>query len=132
MNIKIFIIGDEYVDWVGIDGYNHGTTYSWSTWQSAAEIFGPTYDVITSITNKPIMIGEMGCAEAGGNKSQWLYQVFFSIFIEKEFIFFVFRPIMKIFQIEHLVFRQLFILIKIKQLIGELILLLLLHPLINQ
>lgn len=68
--------GDAYVDWVALDGYNWGTTESWSSWTSLANVFGPSYDALTRMTNKPIMIAEVGSAEAGGNKAAWIRQGF--------------------------------------------------------
>ena len=68
--------GDAYVDWVALDGYNWGTTQSWSKWTSFANVFGPSYDLLTRMTNKPVMIAEVGSAEAGGNKAAWIRQGF--------------------------------------------------------
>ncbi len=64
--------GDDYVDWVALDGYNWGTTRSHSDWTSLAKLFGPSYDVLTAMTDKPIMIAEMASAEAGGDKAAWI------------------------------------------------------------
>ena len=66
--------GDAYVDWVGIDGYNWGTSETWSRWQTFTEVFGPTYDELTALTNKPMMIAETASAEAGGDKAAWIRQ----------------------------------------------------------
>jgi len=65
--------GDEYVDWVGIDGYNFGTTYG-SGWRTITEIFGASYDALTAMTAKPLMIAEIGAAEQGGDKAAWIRQ----------------------------------------------------------
>lgn len=63
--------GDNVVDWIAIDGYN------WPDgWQTPEEIFGPTIDKIHTFTNKPIIIGETGCPEVGGNKRTWIQQFF--------------------------------------------------------
>lgn len=64
--------GDAYVDWIALDGYNFGTSYSWARWYSLAEVFGPSYKEITALTSKPLMIAEMGSSEAGGNKAAWI------------------------------------------------------------
>ncbi len=65
--------GDEYVDWIGIDGYNWGTTQDWSSWQSFKELFRDTArQMWRKYPNKPIMIAEVGCSEKGGNKAQWI------------------------------------------------------------
>jgi hypothetical protein len=62
--------GDRFVDCVGMDGYNWGTTRPWSRWQSFAEIFGPLYRDYAG--RKPLMICEVGSAEAGGDKAAWI------------------------------------------------------------
>ncbi|MDQ3990806.1 MAG: hypothetical protein M3245_00645, partial [Actinomycetota bacterium] len=61
--------GDAYVDWVGPDGYNWGTTRSWSSWRSFEVLFRKVYDDYAA--RKPIMIADVGSAEQGGSKSSW-------------------------------------------------------------
>ncbi len=64
--------GDDYVDYIAIDGYNWGTTQSWgSTWQTFDEIFAAPYEALCTI-DKPILITEVSCAEIGGNKAEWI------------------------------------------------------------
>lgn len=64
--------GDMSVDWVGLDGYNWGTTQSWSHWQSFSTIFTPSYNTLTTIApTKPLMIAEINSASAGGDKAAW-------------------------------------------------------------
>ncbi|MFA6001534.1 MAG: glycosyl hydrolase [Thermoleophilia bacterium] len=72
--------GDGYVDYVGLNGYNWGTTtkiagYS-SAWQSLSQVFGPSYDVAASGTGKPIMISETASTELGGSKANWITDAF--------------------------------------------------------
>jgi len=65
--------GDDYVDWIGIDGYNWGTTQSWSGWQSFKEMFrDQVREVSKKHPGKPVMIAEFGSAEEGGNKANWI------------------------------------------------------------
>ncbi|MDR0358369.1 MAG: hypothetical protein LBJ87_02745 [bacterium] len=65
--------GDGYTDWLGTDTYNFGTTQSWSTWRSATDTIGQGYDMIAALDpSKPIMIFEIGSAEQGGEKAQWV------------------------------------------------------------
>jgi len=66
--------GDAYVDWVGLDGYNWGPIDASRRWQRLADIFGPSYDALTKITNKPVMIAETASTEAGGDKAGWIRQ----------------------------------------------------------
>lgn len=65
--------GDNYVDWICMDGYNGGTALNWGGWQSFAQIFTATYNHLQQLTpSKPVMIGEFASAEAGGSKADWI------------------------------------------------------------
>lgn len=63
--------GDTYVDWIGFDGYNFGTSQSWSGWVGFFDIFSPLYNKFQSY-GKPIMIAEYASVENGGNKADWI------------------------------------------------------------
>lgn len=65
--------GDAYVDWICADGYNWGTSQTWSSWRTFSEVFGPVYSRLTTLApTKPFMIGEFASTEAGGNKAAWI------------------------------------------------------------
>lgn len=66
--------GKSYVDWVGADGYNWGTSQAGFVWQSFDEVFQDIYAKIAQ-TGKPVMIGEMASDEIGGSKAEWISQV---------------------------------------------------------
>lgn len=68
--------GDAYVDVVAVDGYNFGTSQPGKTWDSPQTIFDATFTEIRQFTNKPLWIGETGCAEQGGNKAAWIASLF--------------------------------------------------------
>jgi hypothetical protein len=63
---------DDYVDWLGMDGYNWGSGTPPKKWQTFAEVFGPTYARITKLSKKPLMIAEMAGATEGGSKAAWI------------------------------------------------------------
>jgi Glycosyl hydrolase family 26 len=63
--------GDDYVDLVGIDGYNWGTKASWG-WQDFYAIFQDGLCTLERSTSKPILIAEVGSSEAGGDKARWI------------------------------------------------------------
>lgn len=67
--------GDEYVDYVGLDGYNWGTENG-ETWQSAESVFGYSYQLVTQMSSKPVMITETSSSEAGGDKAAWIRNAF--------------------------------------------------------
>jgi hypothetical protein len=69
--------GDAYVDWVAIDGYNWGLGPSWDPggnhWTSFDTMFTSAYAQARAIApRRPVMIGEIGSSEDGGNKAQWI------------------------------------------------------------
>jgi hypothetical protein len=68
-NWRNYYPGDAYVDWVGIDGYNRGSTPNQS-WESFASIFDPVYADYAG--RKPIMIAETSSVDAGGDKGAWI------------------------------------------------------------
>ena len=69
--------GDEYVDWLCMDGYNWGTSQSWSNWQTFDEVYAPTYASLQQISpNKPIIIGEFASSDKGGDKAAWVTDAF--------------------------------------------------------
>lgn len=68
--------GDAYVDWLGMDGYNWGTSAPGKSWQTFAQVFGPTYTRITALSAKPLLIAETASAEAGGSKAAWIADAF--------------------------------------------------------
>lgn len=75
--LERYFPGADQVDWLGLDGYNWGTSQIWSHWQSFAELFGEAYQRLLALApEKPVMIAELGCAETGGDKAAWLRQAF--------------------------------------------------------
>jgi Glycosyl hydrolase family 26 len=67
--------GDAWVDEVALDGYNFASAHG-VPWISFASLFGPSYALITAISQKPVMIAETASAGAGGDKAAWMRQAF--------------------------------------------------------
>jgi len=68
--------GDNYVDWIGIDGYNWGTTQTWSQWQSFEVLFKEPVRILSKQhPTKPIMIAEFASSTEGGDKVAWLDEI---------------------------------------------------------
>jgi beta-mannanase len=71
--LRDYFPGEEEVDWLALDGYNWGSTRAWSRWQGFSEIFRKGYKQLIRLSlAKPVMIGELGCTEEGGDKSDWI------------------------------------------------------------
>ncbi|MDF2048434.1 glycosyl hydrolase [Arthrobacter sp. Cr_A7] len=64
--------GAGYVDIVALDGYNWGTSASWSGWISPQDLFAPGIAELRSLApGVPILIAETASSEAGGSKAAW-------------------------------------------------------------
>jgi hypothetical protein len=74
--------GDDYVNWFGMNGFNWGENIRWrscdcqSAWRTFHEIFDTTYQRLVALGDKPIMIGEVGSSEVGGDKAAWITEAF--------------------------------------------------------
>jgi hypothetical protein len=68
---KKFYPGNKWTDWVGLDGYNYAQVEKLS-WMSITDVFAKSYDRLTRLTNKPVMIAETATTEHGGNKAAWI------------------------------------------------------------
>jgi mannan endo-1,4-beta-mannosidase len=65
--------GDDYVDVLGIDGYNWGASHRSTRWITPEELFGDALHALRAVSpDKPILISEVGCAESGGCKADWI------------------------------------------------------------
>ena len=69
--IELYYPGDEFVQLLGLDGYNFGDSHSKShSWQSYDKVFEKSIAKM-SRANKPLILSEIGCAE-GPRKAQWI------------------------------------------------------------
>lgn len=68
--------GDEYVDVVGLTAYNTGTYYSDENWTEFAQLYDPIYAKATALYNQPMMITEFASSSVGGDKNQWISNMF--------------------------------------------------------
>jgi len=68
--------GSEYVDIIGLTGYNTGTYYEGEHWREFADIYDPLYTAYVQNFNLPFMITEFGSNSVGGDKGKWLKDMF--------------------------------------------------------
>jgi beta-mannanase len=66
--------GDEYVEYLGLDGYNWGAKYN--NWESFEEVFDSSYRSIVRLSRKPLLITEFAANERGGDKPAWVRHAF--------------------------------------------------------
>jgi Glycosyl hydrolase family 26 len=69
--IEPYFPGDAFVDYVGLDGYNWGST----RWQSFGQIFAEDYRRISELSERPFIIGETASAPGAG-KAEWIRNAF--------------------------------------------------------
>lgn len=67
--------GEAYVDVVGIDGYNWGSDGP-GGWRSFVDVFSEPYHRLTAISARPVWITETASASLGGDKAQWVRDMF--------------------------------------------------------
>lgn len=68
--ILAYYPGDAYVDWVGVSGFNWGTTGTATKWSEFEQIIAAAYAQLKTL-NKPIMVAETSSVSAGGDKTAW-------------------------------------------------------------
>ncbi|MBF8984063.1 hypothetical protein IZY60_10990 [Lutibacter sp. B2] len=73
----LYYPGDEYVDWVGLTGYNNGTSFKEDVWRDFKDIYYPLYaDYMKYYKDKPFLVTEFSCNETGGDKAKWIEEGF--------------------------------------------------------
>lgn len=74
-NLDEYYPGDDYVDWIGISGFNWGGLEPWQSWRNFNQIFAPTLRQVKKY-DKPIMLAEIGAIEnprgGGQTKAAWI------------------------------------------------------------
>jgi hypothetical protein len=79
-SIDAFFPGDDYADWVGMDGYNKMTN---GKWQTASDVFSASYAIETKISSRPLLIAEIGSVENPNDataKPNWITDTFLNVF----------------------------------------------------
>lgn len=71
--------GDEYVDIIGLTGYNTGTYYAGEKWREFGQIYDPLYRTYSSYFSHPFIITEFGSNSVGGDKAAWVKNMFTEI-----------------------------------------------------
>ena len=74
--------GDGYVDWVGLSGY-YRPPYKAENNATFGYTFDRSLNLLRQVSNKPIILAEVGASEVGGRKPEWV-RSFFSAFARPE------------------------------------------------
>jgi len=78
-----FFPGDDYADWVSLDGYN---TLGRGQWRTFEDVFGGPYAVLEKISRRGVMICEIGCVEDPKDpnaKAKWVKETFLDVIPKK-------------------------------------------------
>ncbi len=67
--------GDAYVDWVGVSGYQR-PPYKTDNTNTFSYTYDRTLNQLRAITDKKIILAEVGASEIGGNKPAWVTSFF--------------------------------------------------------
>lgn len=80
-NEMMYYPGDKYVDIVGMTAYNTGTYYesTGEKWKEFDELYEGLYYEYCAKFEQPLMITEFSSASMGGDKNQWVINMFNSI-----------------------------------------------------
>ncbi len=73
--------GDAYVDWTALDGFNWGERHGSPGWQTFNQVFHKTYRrIVTKVApDKPLMLAEVASTDKGGNKPEWIKDMYAKI-----------------------------------------------------
>lgn len=74
--MEMYYPGNDYVDIIGLTGYNTGTYYNGETWRSFDEIYSSMYQKYQNMFSQPLMITEFGSSSIGGDKAAWITDMF--------------------------------------------------------
>ncbi|MDR3564248.1 MAG: glycosyl hydrolase [Negativicutes bacterium] len=72
----LYYPGDEYVDIVGLTGYNTGTYFPGEEWREFSEIYPSLCSEYARFFDKPLMITEFASNSVGGDKAAWIQRMF--------------------------------------------------------
>ncbi len=70
--------GASYVDVLALDGYNWGSVRGYIGWQSFEEILEQGYDRVVALGSQPVWMAETASTEHGGDKGDWVQDMFAS------------------------------------------------------
>jgi hypothetical protein len=70
--MELYYPGERYADILALDGYNWGTTRSYTAWKPFEQIFEDAYGRITTLGKQHVWVAEVASTEHGGDKGEWV------------------------------------------------------------
>jgi hypothetical protein len=75
--VAAYYPGDDYVDYLALDGYNFARTLPKVQWRSFESLFAAPYATLCSLSaTKPIFVAETASVSGGGDKAAWISAMF--------------------------------------------------------
>lgn len=77
-----FYPGDSFVHWIAIDGYNWGSSQTWSTWKSPSAIYDNMIGRIRALSVRPVALAEFATTSSRpfgssmADKLTWINEMF--------------------------------------------------------
>lgn len=88
--------GADVVDVVGLDGYNFGTSQSWSSWTGPQALFdGGLAELRRLAPGLPVVVAETASTELGGDKAQWVRELVAHLAAQPDVTAFVWFDLLK-------------------------------------
>lgn len=76
-NMIAYYPGDEYVQMIGLTAYSAGEYYQYENFRTFQECYNPLVEKNRKyFSSFPWIIGEFGCSSVGGDKEQWIKDMF--------------------------------------------------------
>jgi hypothetical protein len=70
--MELYYPGTKYVDILALDGYNWGTTRSYTAWKEFDAVFSGAYARVVTLGPQPVWVAEVASTEVGGDKGKWV------------------------------------------------------------
>ncbi len=70
--MELYYPGADYVDVLGLDGYNWGDVRPNIGWRSFEQVFEEGYARVTRLGPQGVWLAEVASAESGGDKADWI------------------------------------------------------------
>ncbi len=79
-NANQYYPGDEFVDWIGLNGFNFGPVSGNHLWNSFGETYALGYSIMRKKhPKKPILIAEVGCYPDKKQEPVWFRKMFYDL-----------------------------------------------------
>lgn len=76
-DFNLYYPGDQYVDWIGVYGFNWGSDFSKGPgWVEFGYLFDEFLRNTACLYDKPLMVGPTGSVDLPGSKTEWIANIY--------------------------------------------------------